>query len=206
MYKVFVDNIPIYFEKEMNFYSNLPNKYFPVLAPEKYNNLVKHVNSLDKNNKIIVQSSNPNSTLRTFFSDFKYLEASGGLVHNPLENKYLFIKRNGFWDIPKGKIEKGEDKEDAAVRELQEECGFNEIVLKELITETYHTYFAHGKHHLKKTYWYSMESTDIKNLTPQVEEGITELIWLTQTHWDVIRNNTFKTIEVVLNAFLKTNP
>ncbi|PHR47685.1 MAG: NUDIX hydrolase [Fluviicola sp.] len=204
MYKVFVDNIPIYFEKEMNFHSNLPNKYFPVLAPEKYNNLVKHINSLDKNNKIIVQSSKPYSTLKRFFSDFKYLEASGGLVYNPLENKYLFIKRNGFWDIPKGKIEKGEEKEHAAIREVREECGFNEILLKDLITETYHTYFAHGKHHLKRTFWYSMESSDIKHLTPQFEEGISELIWLKKEEWNMIRQNTFKSISVVLDIVQKS--
>lgn len=203
MYKVFVDNIPIYFEKEMNFHSNLPNKYFPVLAPEKYNNLVKHINSLDKNNKIIVQSSKPHSTLKRFFSDFKYLEASGGLVYNPLENKHLFIKRNGFWDIPKGKIEKGEKKEHAAIREVREECGFNEVLLKDLITETYHTYFAHGKHHLKRTYWYSMESTEQDHLIPQLEEGISELIWLKQEEWNKIRQNTFMSISEVLDKIQK---
>lgn len=202
MYKVFIDNIPIYFEKEVNFHSNLPNEYFPVLASEKYNNLVKYINSVDKNIKIFVQSSNPYLTLKAFFNDFNYLEASGGLVHNPLENKYLFIKRNGFWDIPKGKIEKGEKKEEAAVREVQEECGFEKVELGELITETYHTYFAYGKYFLKKTYWYYMESSEINNLTPQEEEGITELIWLEKKDLGKIRANTFLSIEAVLDEFL----
>lgn len=205
MYKVFVDNIPIYFEKEVEFHSNLPNQYFPILASEKYNNIVKYINSVDKNSKIVVQSPNPYLTLNTFFSNFKYLEASGGLVHNPLENKYLFIKRNGFWDIPKGKIEKGEKKEEAAVREVQEECGLNEIELGELITETYHTYFAYGKYHLKKTYWYKMESTNVNNLTPQLEEGITELIWLEKKEWGKIHENTFASIVEVLNSFKNKN-
>ena len=36
---------------------------------------------------------------------------------------YLFILRNVVWDIPKGKLEKGETPELAAVREIEEECG-----------------------------------------------------------------------------------
>ena len=206
MYKVFVDNIPIYFEKAGNFYANLPNQYFPVLAPEKYNNLVEDIKALDKNNKIIVQSSNPFLTLSTFFSEFKYLEAAGGLVRNPQTNKYLFIKRNGFWDIPKGKIEKNEKKEAAAIREVQEECGFEKIELKDLITVTFHTYFAYGKYHLKKTYWYQMDSAEQDHLTPQLEEGITEIIWLSKNEWTMIRKNTFLSIEEVLDECLITYP
>jgi ADP-ribose pyrophosphatase YjhB (NUDIX family) len=200
MYKVFIDNIPISFEKEVNLHSNLPNQYFPVLASEKYNSLVKFVHSVDKNVKIVVQSSSPLLTLKTFFSDFKYLEASGGLVYNPHENKSLFIKRNGFWDIPKGKIEKGEKKEEAAIREVKEECGFNDIELGDLLLETYHTYFAYGKHFLKKTYWYKMSSSEYNNLKPQQEEGITELTWLKKEDWNKIHENTFMSISEVLNA------
>jgi len=205
MYKVFVDNIPIYFEKEVKFYSNLPNHYFPVLDPENYNNLVKYINSVDKNIKIVVQSPKPQSSFKSFFKHFKYIEASGGLVHNALENKYLFIKRNGFWDIPKGKIEKEEKIEDAAIREVKEECGFENIKLGELITETYHTYYDHDKYHLKKTYWYKMESLDFEDLSPQLDEGITELIWLKQDEWSKILENTFTSISEVLNTFKSNN-
>lgn len=200
MYKVFVDNIPIYFEKGANFQSNLPNHYFPVLTPEKYNNIVKHLNSIDKKTKFFVESINPQSTLDSFFSKFKFIEASGGLVYNPTIKKYLFIKRNGFWDIPKGKIEKDESKEDAAIREVQEECGFEKIELGELITKTYHTYYAFGMYHLKKTYWFKMESTDSQHLTPQKEEGITELMWLKKEDWNKIHKNTFKSISEILNS------
>ena len=58
---------------------------------------------------------------------------SGGLVIK--NNKILFIKKNGIWDLPKGKIEKGHKKKQTAIKEISEETGLNEeslIVLKKL--------------------------------------------------------------------------
>ena len=42
--------------------------------------------------------------------------------------EFLIIKRNGVWDLPKGKLEKGEDFETAALREVEEETGLEEMV------------------------------------------------------------------------------
>ena len=50
------------------------------------------------------------------------IEAAGGLVINR-KGEYLFIYRNDKWDLPKGKLEKGERKRQGAVREVEEECG-----------------------------------------------------------------------------------
>ena len=35
----------------------------------------------------------------------------------------LFIYRFNKWDLPKGKLNKGEKKQDCAIREVEEECG-----------------------------------------------------------------------------------
>ena len=64
---------------------------------------------------------------------------SGGLVIK--NNKILFIKKNGIWDLPKGKIEKGHKKKQTAIKEISEETGLNEeslIVLKKLVPTFYH--------------------------------------------------------------------
>ena len=53
---------------------------------------------------------------------FPLVEAAGGLVQHA-NGKVLFIHRNNRWDLPKGRIEKGENEIDAAVREVIEETG-----------------------------------------------------------------------------------
>ena len=55
------------------------------------------------------------------------LELSAGFVIFTKENdiiKYLLLHYNsGHWDFPKGKLENGETKTEAAIRELKEETG-----------------------------------------------------------------------------------
>ena len=58
--------------------------------------------------------------LASFSASFKSIHAAGGLVRN-IKGQYLFIFRNGKWDLPKGKIEKGEGIKSAAIREVEEE-------------------------------------------------------------------------------------
>ena len=86
-----------------------------------------------------------------FRNYFKNVEAAGGVVINP-ENKILFIHRLGKWDLPKGKIEKDESREVAAVREVEEECGISNLQLKDFLNATYHIYTERdGKKILKTT-------------------------------------------------------
>ncbi|MEX1192369.1 MAG: NUDIX domain-containing protein [Brumimicrobium sp.] len=198
MYKVFIDNIPIFFQKETRNRTNLPSEFYPVLEIERYDEFVKYLNHNAKKVGLFVQSTEPILSLQLFFSKFKYIEAAGGVVYNSKKDSYLFIKRHGYWDIPKGKIEKGESLEEAALREVNEECGINDLTIQKLICTTYHTYFAYGKYHLKKTYWYYMLSDDFKKLSPQFEEGITETKWIPKESWDTVKENTFKSIEEVL--------
>ena len=75
--------------------------------------------------------------------------AAGGLVKNEA-GEYLFIYRNDKWDLPKGKIEKAERVKDAAVREVEEECGIKVSKLEEKICKTYHVYIYKGEVVLKK--------------------------------------------------------
>ena len=43
--------------------------------------------------------------------------------------KLLMIFRRGKWDLPKGKLDKGETFERCAVREIEEETGFRNLKL-----------------------------------------------------------------------------
>ena len=81
---------------------------------------------------------------KAFCREFKEVDAAGGLVrasHASVAGEgtetspqpasaartrgdvYLFIRRNGLWDLPKGHREEGEDIETTALREVSEETG-----------------------------------------------------------------------------------
>jgi hypothetical protein len=134
-----------------------------------------------------------------FKSLFHYIPAAGGLVQNP-ENKYLVIKRNDIWDLPKGKMEKGESFEETALREVSEECGLNSLILGDLITTTFHTYKIDGKPVLKETQWFNMKIKKNQKTTPQLKEGISDIKWVSKGDFSFLHNNTFTSIKAVLEV------
>jgi len=105
--------------------------------------------------------------------------AAGGVVLNSDAGMILLIKRNGVWDLPKGKLEEGETIPECAVREVEEETGLKALQIKSALCETYHEYKEHGKLIGKTTHWFLMNGIDIpkQSLTPQKDEGITDLKW-----------------------------
>jgi 8-oxo-dGTP pyrophosphatase MutT (NUDIX family) len=127
---------------------------------------------------LILQASDFEQLKQAFFSHYKLIEAAGGLVFNP-QGEVLAIQRMGYWDLPKGKIEKKESPEEAAIREVQEETGLLQVSLGPFICHTYHTYINPRKNQrvLKMTHWYRMRSIESK-LTPQKEEDIELAIWV----------------------------
>lgn len=132
-----------------------------------------------------------------YSSLFTLIEAAGGLVFAPDET-VLFIKRRGLWDLPKGKLERNEKTEMAALREVEEECGVTNLMISDLIEITYHTYQLNNKNILKKTYWYKMSVEHKGKLVPQTKEDITEAKWIRPNKIDKITQNTFPSIIEVL--------
>jgi len=127
------------------------------------------------------------------------IKAAGGLVTSSKGN-YLFIFRNKKWDLPKGKVEKGEKMKDAALREVEEECGVTISTNDEKLCKTYHVYTLGAKIILKKTNWYSMTVKGEPKLIPQKEEGITKASWLSENELEPVVANTFPSIMDVLEA------
>ncbi len=79
----------------------------------------------------------------SFREDHRSVSAAGGLVVDGA-GRLLVIRRLGKWDLPKGKVERGEGVEEAAVREVQEECGLKAVTLVKPVTSTWHTYERKG--------------------------------------------------------------
>ncbi|MEN0055410.1 MAG: NUDIX domain-containing protein [Mucilaginibacter sp.] len=145
-----------------------------------------------------IQCSDAKAFMKAVVKSITLIEAAGGLVKNPA-GRYLFIYRNDKWDLPKGKIEKDEKVKEAAVREVEEECGIKVSKLKEKICKTYHVYINRGDVVLKKTHWFKMDSKGKDKLKPQKEEGITDVRWFEKEHIEPIIDNTFPSILDVLH-------
>lgn len=127
----------------------------------------------------------------------RVIEAAGGLVKNE-EGHYLFIFRRGKWDLPKGKIEIGENVKDAAVREVEEECGIKVKQIGRIICKTYHVYELYDELIFKQTTWYHMCAMNQTNLIPQTEEGITDVCWLSVKDMNLVKQNIYPSIQEVI--------
>ncbi|QCX37999.1 NUDIX domain-containing protein [Aureibaculum algae] len=137
-----------------------------------------------------------NSLWQHFTSAFKIIEAGGGKVFND-KNEVLFIFRNDKWDLPKGKIEKGETIEETAIREVEEETGIEKLKISHQLQTTYHIYKHKKKYVLKVSYWFKMTSDFKGELFPQLEEGITKVVWLSDTETEKALQNTYKNIKLL---------
>ncbi|WP_010603066.1 NUDIX hydrolase, partial [Pedobacter agri] len=104
----------------------------------------------------IFLTKNPQETFRKLKKNCEIIKAAGGLVES-VNGNYLFIFRNKKWDLPKGKLEDGENMKETAVREVEEECGIKVAKREEKLCKTYHVYPMGSKMVIKKTNWYKMK-------------------------------------------------
>lgn len=149
--------------------------------------------SADDKEDVLLYGYDKEKMKHDFRQSFYYLEAAGGVVFNT-HNQVLFIYRSGLWDLPKGKVDEGEGIEECALREVEEETGVEGLSIIEPLKASYHIYFSRQKWHLKKTYWFYMETSYAEALKPQVEEEITEARWMNQKECREALRVTFRSI------------
>ncbi|MFT6416429.1 MAG: 8-oxo-dGTP pyrophosphatase MutT (NUDIX family) [Gammaproteobacteria bacterium] len=172
MYKVFVNDIPIILSTTKvigNNYKSIP------LKKAKFKRIIEKI---DMGELFYVNLYHQDEAKLHKFLKKKLpvVVAGGGLVYND-KKQILFIYRNGKWDLPKGKLEKGEDIKTCAIREVEEETGVKDLIIKKFITKTYHVFRRNGKLKLKETYWYEMHTSYDGELIPQEQEGIKKVKW-----------------------------
>ena len=132
---------------------------------------------------------------------FKIIKAGGGVVKNNKE-EILFIYRLKKWDLPKGKLDKGESIKQCAKREVEEETKVK-VKLEKKITSTWHTYTSKKKFILKKTTWYKMYSLDSSKMKPQKKENIEKVEWMKNSTIKEILLNSYKTLNHVMSEYYK---
>ena len=201
MYKVFVN------EKKLTL-SKYPEDIEKNLRFEGFATLEIAVDLLENTScpEMNVYGENIEEIWEDFTHMFKVIEAAGGLVKNK-NNELLFIRRMGKWDLPKGKIEKGESLEQAALREVEEETGLKELILEEFLNNTFHIYTErNGEKILKTTYWFKMTYVGNSQPMPQKEEGISEVSFKNE---EMINNEvmrmTFENIRLILDDYWNLN-
>ena len=138
----------------------------------------------------------------SFCKKYTLIEAAGGLVYNS-DKQILMIFRNGKWDLPKGKKERKETIDQCALREVEEECGVNNLTIINQVKTTYHVYQINDKNILKKTFWFKMFTNSNKKLTPQISEGIIKAEWVSKQNIMQKMKNSYANIkDLFLNDVL----
>jgi len=132
-------------------------------------------------------------------SQYSVAKAAGGIVENEF-GQILMMYRLKTWDLPKGKLDKGESSKIAAVREVEEECGVKAKLGRKICT-TFHTYTYKNESILKQTKWYSMNLLDDSKMKPQVEEDIEKLEWMGKEKMKSALINSYSSIRYVLKKY-----
>ena len=143
--------------------------------------------------RIYIPADDMESAYRRICSEFREVNAGGGLVSNR-RGDYLLINRNGLWDLPKGHQEAGEDIKETSLREVQEETGIGSLKAGRLICVTDHCYRRDGIWHLKHTWWFDMLYDAPLDLTPQREEDISKAAWVARSSLTPFLLNTYPSI------------
>ena len=148
---------------------------------------------INKERKIIIDNWDD------FCKGYNLIQAAGGVVYND-KDQVLMIFRNEKWDLPKGKLENGENIQQCAIREVEEECGIGNLKITDRLQSTYHVYEMNNKSILKRTYWFRMKTEFASKLIPQIEEGITKAEWVSKKDMFKKIENTYASIkELLLN-------
>ena len=199
-YKVFINNKPLYLTQSQSFYEQFEGKKAKFKSKKTLKHVIQSLESQKDYESCVVYHWDIDELFYYFRRLFKFVQAAGGVVQND-DNECLIIKRKGKWDIPKGKLDKNEAPEPAALREIEEECGVEGLEIKRFLIHTYHTYKMNGKKYLKKTWWYALHSNYSGDLIPQEDEDITEVKWIQESELDTVRLNTYISIHTVIDAF-----
>jgi len=202
MYKVFFNDRRIYLDDTLPDMEQVGGDY--VCAFENITDLKPQVRQFlepDKKGNLYIFHEDKDALLGTFAQCFKYIPAAGGLVRDA-RGQMLVIFRGGVWDLPKGKSEKGESPGETALREVQEECGLEGLIITDFLCSTYHIYRLKDNFVLKKTDWFSMEYNGKRKGVPNEAEDITEVRWIKPSKVDEIFQNTYPSIMEVISDSL----
>ena len=152
---------------------------------------------------LTIVAHNGQDAIKAFCQQMPIVRAAGGVVESGCGD-ILMMTRKGWRDLPKGHIDEGENAEEAAVREVMEECGLHTVEIVAPLCTTRHFHCAYGRWEIKETMWFLMYAAgENPTLTPEANEGITSVEWLRARRlWQAV-GESYSTIKEVFEEFLK---
>jgi 8-oxo-dGTP pyrophosphatase MutT (NUDIX family) len=192
MYKVFVNDKPLFLTNEISKETDFQLFLLESIDIEQL--IVKMFQN--KIQKACLYHPDESEIMKTLKAKIPVNKAGGGFVYNK-KGEVLFIFRNGKWDLPKGGIEKGEDIEATAMREVEEETGVNQLRITNKLQKTYHVFKRNGKYKLKITHWFEMQSDFEGTPKGQIEEGIEKVAWLNPEQIKEALKNSYENIKLL---------
>ncbi|WP_422350505.1 NUDIX hydrolase [Flagellimonas sp.] len=192
MYKVFVNESPLILTNERQ--DNTNGNLFSLDG----DSILMAIDSLSKGRlkEAYIYHPDEEKILDVFMHKIPVVVAGGGFVTNP-KDKVLFIFRNGKWDLPKGKVDKGESIEKAAIREVEEETGVKDLVIEKFLRTTYHVFKRNGEYRLKQVHWFRMSTTYTGKLVGQKAEGILKVKWKGAKKTKKALENSYHNIKIL---------
>lgn len=204
MYKIFINEVPVIL-KEGNKIDVLDvhderNPVFYFTQRKEIDKAILLIENGAHLQSLTIFGEDAKQIRKILFADYKKIKAAGGVVFNQ-NGELLMIFRRQMWDLPKGKLDPGEKKKIAAMREVSEETGVQKLRILKKLTKSWHTYrLENNVKILKVTHWYLMMTDDKSTLIPQAEEGIEIVRWV---HVDQLAdklNKTYANISEVIKT------
>ena len=164
--------------------------------PDNFNHALEQLDRTSVNGAII-EDTVAAKMLSQLHDMYRSIDAAGGVAFNE-KDEILMIYRRGKWDLPKGKLDDGENIEECALREVKEETGLQNVSLGEKVCDTYHIYSQYGENLLKRTAWYKMTAPSTDKLKPQKAENIMEARWVRENDLGQLLTKTYEAVKEVL--------
>lgn len=200
MYKVFVNDRPLIFTSSLKNDEDFSLLNIKDIVIRSVINQVK----TGKLKGVYLYSKTIEKDWLAFCKTFNMIKAGGGLVCNE-KKELLFIFRAKKWDLPKGRIHGTEDIKETAIREVKEECGIDNVIIKKFLLHTYHFYYHNRKLRLKKIYWYEMHTNYSGKLTPLLKEGIKKVEFKNSIKVQEALQNTYANVRAVVKEYYKNS-
>ena len=206
MYKIYINETPLILMRTSmiaayEFYAK--ERVLVVRYTGKSKHLLQYIDMLEKSGRydgVVIHSDQYELLKEDFKNLYSTVHAAGGVVVKP-NGQVLFIFRKGKWDLPKGKLDKGESRSEAALREVAEETGVSDLILHSKICKTRHTYKEGGKRVLKINWWYYMTSDGKQKTKPQKEESIMKAEWIEPGKLLAKNPKMYRSIKEVLRRY-----